>query len=80
MTQTPEQIAAGLTKAQRELFDLFDSDDEIVFVPHHLREAHDELFADGILSKFLVGMIFAGLERLGQQVRTILENRNDADA
>ena len=70
MTQTPEQIAASLTKAQREalLTNLFFGPDlRAELADKWLIETHHN--GAGVTVKVLP---------LGQQVRTILENRNDA--
>ena len=73
MTQTPEQIAAGLTKAQREaLLRCIPWD---VCVGAGIAVA---FCANGLLEESTIVDDGVQLSETGLAVRTILENRNDA--
>lgn len=78
---TPEQIARGLTKAQRELLDLFDTNDDAVFVSTtdaSQLEAVDQLYNAGMVAKVrAAGMNFITLEPVGIAVRAELERIAD---
>ena len=73
MTQTPEQIAARLTKAQREA--LLKCTPWDVCVGAGIAIA---FCANGLIEESTIIDDGVQLSELGQQVRTILENRNDA--
>ena len=73
MTQAPEQIAAGLTKAQREA--LLKCTPWDVCVGAGIAIA---FCANGLLEESAILDDGVQLSSTGQQVRTILENRNDA--
>lgn len=81
MTQTPEQIAAGLTKAQRKWLPWF-PEAPLAGRPIGMSKAT----LRGLIEERLVeehrphhfGMVKWNVTPLGLAVRTILENRNDA--
>ena len=72
MTQTPEQIAASLTKAQREA--LLKCTPWDVCVGAGIAIA---FCANGLIEESTIIDDGVQLSELGHQVRTILENRND---
>ena len=77
MTQTPEQIAAGLTKAQREAMLTGQwVTPHIGREPFYVVRFTGDAWPQGVAN--YLSTHADTLTPLGQQVRTILENRNDA--
>lgn len=71
-----QRIAEGLSGDERELIDLFDADDDVIFVTGAQSGAVEKLYSLCVFAKVSAGgMRFITLEPLGLEVRAILQQK-----